>query len=98
MRAEVALNDIFKGKPPTPEALAENFEREVQKLRLKVRHGQPHTYSAPLNGDALPGVNAHGRPRDSMAIGKGCTHAREDQLLLRRDVLACHRVAFWHGP
>jgi hypothetical protein len=36
MRAEVALNDIFKGKPPSPDALAENFEREVVKLKLKV--------------------------------------------------------------
>ncbi|KAI0267402.1 hypothetical protein BC834DRAFT_871173 [Gloeopeniophorella convolvens] len=36
MRAELALNDIFKGKPPSPDALAENFEREVVKLRLKV--------------------------------------------------------------
>ncbi len=37
MRAEVALNEIFKGKPPSPDALAENFEREVAKLRFKVR-------------------------------------------------------------
>ncbi|KAI0273878.1 hypothetical protein BGY98DRAFT_997995 [Russula aff. rugulosa BPL654] len=36
MRAEVALNEIFKGKPPSPEALAENFEREVARLKLKV--------------------------------------------------------------
>jgi hypothetical protein len=36
MRAEVALNEIFKGKPPSPEALAENFEREVSRLKLKV--------------------------------------------------------------
>jgi len=36
MRAEVALNEIFKGKPPSPDALAENFEREVAKLKLKV--------------------------------------------------------------
>ncbi|KAH9988113.1 hypothetical protein BJV74DRAFT_773594 [Russula compacta] len=36
MRAELALNDIFKGKPPSPDALAENFEREVVKLKLKV--------------------------------------------------------------
>ena len=36
MRAEVALNEIFKGKPPTSDALAENFEREVVKLKLKV--------------------------------------------------------------
>ncbi|KAI0058314.1 hypothetical protein BV25DRAFT_1872036 [Artomyces pyxidatus] len=36
LRAELALNDIFKGKPPSPEALSENFDREVQKLRLRV--------------------------------------------------------------
>jgi len=36
MRAEVALNEIFKGKPPSPDALAENFDREVTKLKLKV--------------------------------------------------------------
>jgi len=36
MRAELALNEIFKGKPPSPDALAENFEREVVKLKLKV--------------------------------------------------------------
>jgi len=36
MRAEVALNEIFKGKPPSPDILADNFEREVTKLRLKV--------------------------------------------------------------
>lgn len=36
MRAEVALNKIFKEKPPSPDALAENFEREVVKLKLKV--------------------------------------------------------------
>jgi hypothetical protein len=36
MRAELALNEIFKGKPPSPEALAENFEREVSRLKLKV--------------------------------------------------------------
>ncbi|KAI0299409.1 hypothetical protein B0F90DRAFT_1810670 [Multifurca ochricompacta] len=36
MRAELALNDIFKGKHPSPDVLAENFEREVAKLRLKV--------------------------------------------------------------
>jgi hypothetical protein len=36
MRAEVALNEIFKGKPPSPDALAENFEREVAKLKFKV--------------------------------------------------------------
>jgi hypothetical protein len=36
MRAELALNEIFKGKPPGPDVLAENFEREVNKLRLKV--------------------------------------------------------------
>ena len=36
MRAELALNEIFKGKPPSPDILAENFEREVVKLRLKV--------------------------------------------------------------
>ncbi len=36
MRAELALNEIFKGKPPSPEALAENFEREVARLKLKV--------------------------------------------------------------
>ncbi|KAI0252850.1 hypothetical protein BJV78DRAFT_273058 [Lactifluus subvellereus] len=36
MRAELALNEIFKGKPPSPDALAENFEREVAKLKLKV--------------------------------------------------------------
>lgn len=36
MRAGVALNEIFKGKPPSPEALAENFEREVSRLKLKV--------------------------------------------------------------
>jgi hypothetical protein len=38
MRAEVALNEIFKGKPPSSDVLAENFEREVVKLRLKVCH------------------------------------------------------------
>lgn len=36
MRAELALNEIFKGKRPSPDALAENFEREVVKLKLKV--------------------------------------------------------------
>jgi len=36
MRAELALNEIFKGKPPSPDVLAENFEREVVKLKLKV--------------------------------------------------------------
>ncbi|KAI0037042.1 hypothetical protein K488DRAFT_39765 [Vararia minispora EC-137] len=36
MRAESALNDMFKGKPPSPEALSENFDREVAKLRLKL--------------------------------------------------------------
>jgi len=36
MRAELALNEIFKGKPPSPEVLAENFEREVTRLKLKV--------------------------------------------------------------
>ncbi|KAI9513475.1 hypothetical protein F5148DRAFT_1273104 [Russula earlei] len=36
MRAELALNEIFKGKPPSSDALAENFEREVAKLKLKV--------------------------------------------------------------
>jgi hypothetical protein len=36
MRAELALNEIFKGKPPSPDLLAENFEREVVKLKLKV--------------------------------------------------------------
>jgi len=36
MRSELALNEIFKGKPPSPDALAENFEREVAKLKLKV--------------------------------------------------------------
>jgi hypothetical protein len=36
MRAEFALNEIFKGKPPSSDALAENFEREVNKLRLRV--------------------------------------------------------------
>lgn len=36
MRAELALNEIFKGKPPSPEVLAENFEREVARLKLKV--------------------------------------------------------------
>ncbi|KAI0039118.1 hypothetical protein FA95DRAFT_1567340 [Auriscalpium vulgare] len=36
MRAEVAFSDIIKAKPPSPEALTENFDREVQKLRLKV--------------------------------------------------------------
>ena len=36
MRAELALNEIFKGKPPSPDILAENFEREVVKLKLKV--------------------------------------------------------------
>ncbi|KAI0301270.1 hypothetical protein BC826DRAFT_988459 [Russula brevipes] len=36
MRAEVALNEIFKGKPPSPDVLAENFEREVAKLKMKV--------------------------------------------------------------
>jgi hypothetical protein len=36
MRAEVALNEIFKGKPPSPDVLADNFEREVTNLKLKV--------------------------------------------------------------
>jgi|SRR6267142_845976 len=36
MRAELALNEIFKGKPPSPDVLAENFEREVIRLRQKV--------------------------------------------------------------
>ena len=36
MRAEVALNEILKGKPASPEVLAENFEREVARLKLKV--------------------------------------------------------------
>ena len=37
MRAELALNEIFKGKPPSPDLLAENFEREVARLKRKVR-------------------------------------------------------------
>lgn len=36
LRAEVALNEILKVKSPSPDVLAENFEREVAKLRLKV--------------------------------------------------------------
>jgi hypothetical protein len=45
MRAEVALNEIFKGKPPSPDVLAENFEREVAKLKMKVCdiQGEPST-------------------------------------------------------
>jgi hypothetical protein len=36
MRAELALNEIFGGKPPSPDVLTENFEREVAKLKQKV--------------------------------------------------------------
>jgi hypothetical protein len=36
LRAELKFNDILKSKPPSPEALSENFEKEMQKLRLKV--------------------------------------------------------------
>jgi hypothetical protein len=36
LRAEVALNEILKVKSPSPDVLAENFEREVAKFRLKV--------------------------------------------------------------
>jgi hypothetical protein len=36
MKAEGALNDVLKMKPPSGDDLAENFDREVQKFRLKV--------------------------------------------------------------
>lgn len=40
-RAESAFDDFRKGqiKTPTPELLSENFDKEVQRLRVKVRHG-----------------------------------------------------------
>jgi hypothetical protein len=37
LKAEVALNDVLKMKPPSGDDLAENFDREVQKFKLKVR-------------------------------------------------------------
>jgi hypothetical protein len=37
LKAEVALNDVLKMKPPSGDDLAGNFDREVQKFRLKVR-------------------------------------------------------------
>jgi hypothetical protein len=39
MRAELALNELFKGKPPkppSPDVLAENFEREITRFKRKV--------------------------------------------------------------
>ncbi|TFY58690.1 hypothetical protein EVG20_g8054 [Dentipellis fragilis] len=36
LKAETAITDVLKRHRPTPEALSENFEREVQKFRMRV--------------------------------------------------------------
>lgn len=72
MRAEVALNEIFKGKPPSPDALAENFEREVVKLKLKVCRPV-----GLLESDVNPsaGLETDGIPRHSVAVCQGRSNA-----------------------
>lgn len=72
MRAEVALNEIFKGKPPSPDALAENFEREVVKLKLKVCRPV-----GLLESDVNPsaGLQTDGIPRHSVAVCQGRSNA-----------------------
>lgn len=58
MRAEVALNEIFKGRPPSSDALAENFEREVVKLKLKVCR----TVGWAISCRPSAGLETHGDP------------------------------------
>ena len=72
MRAEVALNEIFKGKPPSPDALAENFEREVVKLKLKVCRPV-----GLLESDVNPstGLETDGIPWYSVAVCQGRSNA-----------------------
>lgn len=73
MRAELALNEIFKGKPPSPEALAENFEREVARLKMKVSQRQD---SSRVSFRAFTGLYACSLSICGVAIFQGCPHPR----------------------
>ena len=76
MRAELALNDIFKGKPPSPEALAENFEREVARLKLKVCCLEDR--SSQLPSVSIIGLHAYGITVRGLAICESGPNSRED--------------------
>jgi hypothetical protein len=94
MRAELALNEIFKGKPPSPDVLAENFEHEVSKLKLKVcrieDESSPHQF--------LAGVQTHVVSGCGVEIGQSCPNARQDQFLLWGHVPSILRSVIWSSP
>ena len=94
-RAESAFDDFRKGqmKTPTPEMLSENFDKEVQRLRVKVR--------ASWRGVRLMfrvlmlsclGIREIGEDIDGVAECEGRQDAREDIFLLRRQLVTVHRA------
>ena len=94
-RAESAFDDFRKGqmKTPTPEMLSENFDKEVQRLRVKVR--------ASWRGVCLMfrvlmlsclGIREIGEDIDGVAECEGRQDAREDIFLLWRQLAAVHRA------
>jgi len=91
MRAELALNEIFKGKPPSPEVLAENFE--VGRLKMKVCCLEDR--SSQLPSVWTVGLHAYGIAVRGVAICEGGPNSREDQFLLRSHVPSILRPTLW---
>lgn len=90
MRAEDVLKESLKIRTPNGEPIGENLDREVQKMKLKVRALTP---SARVSLNLHPDDDPDNQAQHSMALRQGCAYAREDFLLFR-----CHVPPHLRSP